>query len=378
MAMQSPEVHRCRWTPRWWAGGGVLLVILAMPLGQRAEAAPADDLPTLIRQLSHGKLTTRDAAVDRLLALGPPALPAIERAIPAATGEAAFRLPLIAEAIAVTATNRLLELQPADATASTTALGPFSMAVERVDQLGTSGHRLLLRLRWQPPLKPVLLRLPLASVVAEGSAGAAVPLPSRRGAVEPLLAGEQDWVDLPIRLGPSPPGIDVLASLRGTVVCWLPGFAHRFMLPLDQFDGRSPTSPSGPPRPSRSLAGVSVWCDDWSITAGGPAPAAATGRVALSARFAEPSEAFASHRGWLANCRPELLLPAGDVVTAVSHRVVSRNRHGLSIAANFGLSGKQLPRGTLVSWRLPLGVRQVPVDFWLRSVPLGSSANGEN
>jgi len=378
MAMQSPEVAHCRWTPLWWVGGGVLLFILAMPLGQRAEAAPADSPPALIRRLSHGKLTTRDAAVDQLLALGPPALPAIERAIPAATGEAAFRLPLIAEAIAVTATNRLLEQQPADATAPATAPGPFSMAVERVDQLDRSGHRLLLRLRWQPPLRPVLLRLPLASVVAEGPAGAAVPLPSRRAAVEPLLAGEQNWVDLPIRLGPAPPGVDVLASLRGTVVCWLPGFEHRFMLPLDEFDGSLPTSPSGSPQPARSLAGVSVWCDDWSIVAGGPAPAAATVRVELSARFAEPSEAFASHRGWLADHQPELLLPTGDVVTAISHQVISRPPHGLTITASFRLARKQLPRGTLVTWRLPLGVRQVPVDFWLRSVPLGSSANGEN
>lgn len=358
-----------------WAVGGVLLLLLAGSPMPRAVAALAEESATLIRKLNHGNLAVRETAVDGLLALGPSALPAIERAIPIATGEAAFRLPLIAEAIALKATERLLEQPPDDVTAPATATGPFGMAVHRVDRLGSSGHRLLLRLRWPPKLTPVLLRLPLASIVAEGTAGEAVPLPSRRGAVEPLLTDGRCWVDLPLRLGPSPPGVSLLASLRGTVECWLPGFEHRFMLPLQMGSNRLPST-TGQPGPTRSLAGLSVRCAGWTITPNGPS--SATCRVELTAQFAAPSEAFASHRGWLADRQPELLLPTGELIPAASHQVVSRSRQGLSVAARFGLATTQLPRGTLVTWRLPLGVRQLPIDFWLRSVQLSPAADGEN
>jgi len=353
----------------------VLLLVLPGLPEQQALAASTEDPAVLIRQLSDGKLSVRDAAVEGLLAIGPEALPAIEQAIPAATGEAAFRLPLIAEAIARTASNRMLEFQPKNLPLSTTAAGPFSLAVRRVDRLGVSGYRILVRLQWRPPLEPVLLRLPLVSVVAEGTAGEAVPIPGRQGTVEPLLIAGRHWVDLPIRIGPPPPPVTKLDSLRGTVECWLPGFEHRFMLPL-QTNQRGLPPATSEPGPTRSLAGLSVQCRGWSIKPSELAPAIC--QVELSARFPEASEALASHRGWLADRQPHLLLPTGRVVTASDHRVVSRNSQGLTITANFALTTNQLPRGTFVTWRLPLGVRQVPVDFWLRPVSLSESAGGEN
>ncbi len=375
----TPALKHCRTLPSrrmtlFRLIAAVLLLTPASPITQ-AGAGPTDDPATLIRQLNHGELAVRDAAVDGLLACGPMALPAIERALPNATGEAAFRLPLLAEAIAIKATQQLLDQPPADAAAPATATGPFSMAVQQVDRLSGSGHRLLLRLRWSPPLAPVVLRLPLASIVAEAAAGEAVSLPSRRGAVEPLLTAGKCWGDLPIRLGPSPPGVTMLTSLRGTVECWLPGYEHRFSLPLEQHGGRLPPSADSP-APSRTLAGLSVRLIGWTIEPSGST--AATCEVELSAQLAEPSEAFASHRGWLADRQPELLLPTGEVVTAASHRVVARSRRGLTVAARFGLSSGQLPRRTMVTWRLPLGVRRVPVDFWLRAVRLSEPADGEN
>ncbi len=357
------------------AASVVLLLVLPGLPEQQAVAEPAEDSAVLIRQLTDGKLSVRDAAVEGLLTIGPEALPAIEQAIPVATGEAAFRLPLIAEAIARTASNRMLELPPENLPLSATAAGPFSLAVRRVDRLGVSGYRILVRLQWRPPLEPVLLRLPLVSVVAEGTAGEAVPILGRQGTVEPLLIAGRHWIDLPIRLGPAPPAVMKLNSLRGTVECWLPGFEHQFMLPLQMTRGGLPPTTSEP-GPSRSLAGLSVQCRGWSIKPG--ELATATCQVKLSARFPEPSEALASHRAWLADRQPHLLLPTGRVVTASDHRVVSRNNQGLTITASFALSANQLPRGTLVTWRLPLGVRQVPVDFWLRSVLLSESAGGEN
>ena len=68
-----------------WAVGGVLLLLLAGWPMPRAVAALAEESATLIRKLNHGNLAVRETAVDGLLALGPSALPAIERAIPIAS-----------------------------------------------------------------------------------------------------------------------------------------------------------------------------------------------------------------------------------------------------------------------------------------------------
>ncbi len=132
----TPALKHCRSHPSprmtlFRLIAAVLLLTPASPITQ-AGAGPTDDPATLIRQLNHGKLAVRDAAVDGLLACGPMALPAIERALPNATGEAAFRLPLLAEAIAIKATQQLLDQPPADAAAPATATGPFSMAVQQV------------------------------------------------------------------------------------------------------------------------------------------------------------------------------------------------------------------------------------------------------
>lgn len=372
--MHHSQAAQFRSKLRWATRGLLLFMLPGLPAAQAVAAQPGNSA-VLIQQLNAGTLTVRDAAVDGLLALGPQALPAIEQAIPVATGEAAFRLPLIAEAIARTASSRMLELKPEQSPKPATAAGPFSLAVQRVDRLGDSGCRLLVRLRWRPPLEPVLLRLPLVSLVAEGPAGDAVPIPGRQGTVEPLLVAGRRWVDLPIRLGPSPPAVTKLNSLRGTVDCWVPGFEHRFMLPLQTARGGLPPATSEP-GPMRSLAGLSVQCRSWSIE---PSEhTAAICRVELSARFPEPSEALASHRNWLADRQPQIVLPTGRVITATDHRVLSRNNQGLTIAASFALTANQLPRGALVTWRLPLGVRRVPVDFWLQSVSLSELVDEEN
>jgi len=341
------------------AGLLVFLLVQGPPrLGAAPNSAAAARPERLIRQLSHGSLAARDAAVAGLLDCGPAALPAIERALPTAGGEAAFRLPLIAAAIAVAETNRRLETAPAD-TPPGTAAGPLRVSLERVDRLGDAGLRLQVRLRWRADLQPVLLRLPLASVVAEGPLGEAVPVRSRRGSVEPLLTAGCHWVDLPLRLGPPPAGLTAVDSLRGTVECWLPGFDHRFTLPLADASGKPSTAAV------TSLGGVDVECEAWSLEPPDPSRPRARLNIRLSARFSEPSEAFASHRDWLADRQPQLLLPDGTLVRAAGHRVVGRNRQGLTVEGSFPLPESRPGGGLRVAWRLPLGVSRLRFDFRL-------------
>jgi hypothetical protein len=246
------------------------------------------------------------------------------------------------------------------------------VAVYRIDQLGPAGERgfrIVLKIAWEPRLSPLLLRLPLASIVAENEDGATLRQPSRLGVVEPLITGERCWVDLPLVLSQPPHGVTQLASLRGTVEMWLPGFQHRFRLPLPRREP-SPTHELTTAKPSTCLSSMTVTLDDWWPTV---TPAGQGLTLRATAQLAEPSEACESHRGWLADQIPELLSPSGEAVDAIAHRVVGRTSRGLTVETTFPLPPTSPVDGLQLSWQLPVRISRLPADFWLKNIPLDTS-----
>lgn len=242
------------------------------------------------------------------------------------------------------------------------------IAVHRIDPLGpdgSAGIRLTLRLAWEPRLSPVMVRLPLSSVVAEAEAGTTIRQPHRTGVIEPFLTPDRCWVDLPIRLELPPSGSTVLTSLRGTVELWLPGFEHRFHLPLA---ASPPDPPEADERPfsTHQLGNLTVRLDDWWQTSTALGPQVT---VRVTAQHETPSAAFDSHRGWLRDRIPELFLPDGTRFPATAHRVVRRSGRGLTLEATFASAGPLPATGLHLGWQLPLGVSRLPIDFWLRQTP---------
>ena len=243
------------------------------------------------------------------------------------------------------------------------------ITVHRIDLLGPdgrAGHRLILRLAWEPRLSPVMVRLPLPSVVAEAEAGTTIRQPQRTGVIEPFLTPNRCWVNLPIRLEPPPPGSTVLTSLRGTVELWLPGFEHRFHLPLAP-SPRDPGEADEGPFPPHHVGDLTVRLDAWwqTTTALGPQIT-----VRVTAQHETPSAAFDSHRGWLHDHIPKLFLPDSTTLPATAHRVVRRSDRGLTLEATFAPTDPAPATGLQLGWRLPLGVSRLPIDFWLRQTPL--------
>lgn len=240
------------------------------------------------------------------------------------------------------------------------------VAVHRIDRLGPDGDRgfrIVLRVAWEPRLTPLIVRLPLASIVAESEDGATIRQPSRLGVVEPFINAKRCWVDLPVVLSRPPAGVTRLASLRGTVEMWLPGFSHRFRLPL---------TPRGSEmaKPSNCLGTMTAELEEWWPTV---TPAGQGLTLRATAQLAEPSAACESHRGWLADRVPTLLPPSGPAVTTLHHRVVGRSSRGLTVETTF-LPPLPGPDDRLqVSWQLPVGISRLPADFWLVNIPLESS-----
>ena len=267
-----------------------------------------------------------------------------------------------------------LSLAPALSTVQprlpTTTTELIRVAVLRVDQLGTAGERgfrLILRVAWEPRLAPVIIRLSLASIVAESEAGATIRQPKRQGVVEPVIIKNRCWVDLPLVLSPPSTGISQLASLRGTIEMWLPGFDHHFRLPL--------LRPAAKPSVSSSqLGSMAVELDAWWPTV---TPAGQDLTVRATAKLAESSEACDSHRGWLADRVPKLLPSSGPALTATAHRVVGHSDRGLTVETSFTPPLPSSVDGLKMSWRLPVGVFRLPADFWLENIPLDNRTNSD-
>ena len=329
------------------------LLFLAVRLAIVAAAVPAvaaeppsvAGVPRLVIALGSGRLATREAAERELLALPPTALPAIAEAGAGAVGEAAFRLRGIC---------RSLEERAA---AEVVAGGAVTVELAGVEPTGgetATGARIRLRIKWEDGRPPLVMKLPLASVVAEGDHGEAMQPAQRAAVIEAAIPADRAWVELPIVLGQPAPPLASLAILRGTVNVWLTGMEHAFT-----FSGLDAPAVGNASRRSLRLGQATVRIDEL---------ARRQGRLLVTATitYDTPTEALASHRSWLAQRPLELLAADGRPVAPLSQIVRSRSERGLTATAEFPAAFG----GGRLRWRLPIAIHEVPVDFAIRQIQL--------
>jgi hypothetical protein len=331
--------------PLLFLGPLAVCVAAAAPSASAAEPSPMASVPRLVIALGSGRLAARDAAERALLALGPAALPAITEAGAGAVGEAAFRLRGI---------RRSLEEQAA---AEAVAGGDVTVTLAGVEPTGgeaATGARIRLRIGWEEGRPPLVLTLPLASVVAEGDHGEAMQPAQRAAVIEAAIPADRAWVEVPIVLGQPSPPLESLAVLRGTVNVWLTGMEHAFT-----FSGLDARAAGSSPRRSLRLGQATVSIDELVRR---------QDRLLVTAtiHYDTPTEALASHRSWLARRPLELLAADGQPVAPLSQVVRSRSERGLTATAEFPAHAG----GERLRWRLPIAIHEVPVDFAIRHIPL--------
>jgi hypothetical protein len=313
------------------------------------EEPDAATMRRLIGDLNAGSRAIRETAEQRLLEAGAAALPAISAARGAARGEAAFRLDGIQRAIEERAAVAAVEQ----------GLATLAVTVLRVEPIRAPvrAARVVLRAAWRPPLKPLVIRMPMADVVAEGPAGEAMTIAQRQAVVEPALSPGETTVELPLRLLQPEHPLDTVAVLRGTLRLWLAGRPHDFAFPLDGTDPRVQT-----------VAEASVALEQAAVR---------EGRLLVTARvsYDAPSEALASHRTWLTHHPLEVVAADGRSLERVAQTPTDRSERGLTATAEFLLPAgtSTMPTGLRACWRLPMAIHETPFDFILRDVPLGGS-----
>lgn len=239
------------------------------------------------------------------------------------------------------------------------ATGPLFVMLPRIERGGTPKARslkLTVRLVWEPRLSPLVIRLPMESVQAEGPAGEAIPPTSRLAVLEAAVGPDSRWVDitLPFSAIDHPP--DSLGMVRGTVRLWLAAGEHDFERAIAE---------------DRPPARIRV--GDAEVTFSALERSGRRLRVAAQVAYDRPEEPLASHRMWLTD-RELMLVPDPDDAAAAPmrpdrQRVERRRETGLDIAAEFTLP-ETVGKRAVVRWRLPAGFREVPVEFIIRNVPL--------
>lgn len=252
------------------------------------------------------------------------------------------------------------------------AAGPLRVAVAGIEPVGPPvepgesrprGARVILRVTWEPRLEPLLIRLPMRSLVAEGPAGEAMPPAQRASVVEAQVSTSRQWLDLPALLAAPAHSLESLGMLRGTVVVWLAGMEHTFLFQPFQFKGVSPSAGGAEPERLR-VAQADVRLLDVAYQEGQVL-------VRASVTYDAPSEALASHHTWLPSRKIEVFHADGRPLKQVEQRVETRSDRGLTATAKFVLpAGGSQAEALQIRWRLPIAIHEVPIDFALRNVPL--------
>jgi hypothetical protein len=290
-----------------------------------------------------------------------------------------------------------------DAALPAVAAGPLRVAVAGIEPVGPPvepgesrprGARVILRVTWEPRLEPLLIRLPMRSLVAEGPAGEAMPPSQRASVVEALVPTSRQWLDLPALLAAPAHPLESLGMLRGTMVVWLAGMEHAFLFQPFQFKGVSPSAA----HPALDAAHTALDAAHPALDAAHPALDAAhpakserlrvaqadvrlldvayqEGQVLVraSVTYDTPSEALASHHAWLQSRKIEVFHTDGRPLEQVDQRVETRSDQGLTAAATFALppaAGGGQAEALQIRWRLPIAIHEVPIDFALRNLPL--------
>lgn len=248
--------------------------------------------------------------------------------------------------------------------AASAAAGLFRVEVAGVSGFASSaaggfrGLRLPLRVAWEPRINPLVLQLPLRSIVAEGPAGEAVAVRRRTAVLEATHLRGRCWSEFAITLTQPDTPLESLGMLRGTLDCVLAAAPCCFTFRVEP----------GSPLPSTQTLGalkVSLEAVDRS-----PGRLAAT----LRAEYADESEALASHRAWITRQLP-VAGCGGRPLPRLTADVVRRSRRGITLQVVFRLPSEPAENAACeINWRLPVAILDVPVDFAIRGIPLPREA----
>lgn len=209
---------------------------------------------------------------------------------------------------------------------------------------------LFVRLRWEPRLRPIDLKLPMSGVTIIDEFDKQHPVTSPDVVIGTNIQPEVSESDMYIPLPLLDRQIETIQSLKGTFEMTVPGRVETF-----QFDAIS-----------QLAAGTRQTRAGATVTFEGTGDNLDLKAVKLSLGFDQPHGAMESHMGWALNNEVWLQLPDGSTVKPIGTETWQQAEHLLGVSYLF----ETIPAGANLVYRTPAAIVKLKVPFELIRIPL--------
>jgi hypothetical protein len=235
--------------------------------------------------------------------------------------------------------------------------GPFRFEPTRLDARRdlsdpkASILRLTIEAAWEPRLKPISLAQRLADVQAVDDRSGRLKVESEEAEIEVPVEGLKSAVELALPFALPPREAKEIARVKGKITATIPGYVEEF-----RFDDLLKAK-----NVEKRLAGVTVTLEQ--VRRNNEA-----WEVLVRARFDEPGDALASHRGWIFRNEAYLEGPDGKPIAYDTMETTLQTKNEVGVSYIFVLD--KPPANLKFIYKTPSAIIGAGVEYELRDLKL--------
>jgi hypothetical protein len=205
---------------------------------------------------------------------------------------------------------------------------------------------------WEPRVRPIVLEVPLADLVAQDEQGNSLRVSSTTGTLEAPVEASNAAVELEFPLVAPPRQVNSLARLAGQVTAVLLGKVEAFeFAEIDKVKTAE-----------QQRGGVTVTVDNCRKNGD-------VHDVSMRVRFDRAANALESHRGWIYDNECYLLDAQGNRIDNAGLEATLLDVNAVGLSYKFDLDKAPIA-GCKFVYQTPAAIIRVPVAFELRDIDL--------
>jgi hypothetical protein len=215
----------------------------------------------------------------------------------------------------------------------------------------SGGLMLAVDVTWEPRLRPMGLKQPMADVVAVDENGKPLPADDRKAEVESLVQSDVTGIELELPLALPPRAVQEIARFKGSLQAMVPGKIETFRF-ADLLTAKNV---------EKRIAGVTVTLEQvrknndlWEVR--------------MRARFDDAGKSLESHRGWILQNEAYLEGPDKKPIPFGSQETTQQSHNEIGLAYVFSL--KQPPRNLTFVYKTPGVIVTTAFPYEIKDIKL--------
>lgn len=231
-------------------------------------------------------------------------------------------------------------------------LEPRRIQATRDLRSGMHSLRLTLDGVWEPRVRPIVLEIPLASLIAVDEQGDSIDINTAEGTLEVPIETVETGVEIDIPFAAPSRSVKTLSSLKGKLTAVVLGKVESFEF-TDIEKARSVEQERG---------GVTLLLENCRKNAD-------IYDVSIRVRFDRAANALESHRGWIYDNECYLVDPQHRRVENAGLEATLLDRNEVGISYKFNLDG-DTPGSYKFVYKTPAAIIRIPVPFEIKDIDL--------